>query len=357
MATQLHPNKIRQFLWIAIIVMMGIVIVKEMYFMLGAFLGAITFYVVFRHWMILLVVQYRWKKWLAALLMIFVSLAIIILPIAWITSVGLDRLQPFIQNPTYLNQVSEKIHNYLLQEYNLDIITKEQVSKVNKMLTDLGRKGLESIFSVLGNLVIMYLLLYFMFIRSTDIEHWLRNSIPLKKQNAKKVISEIRNMVYSNAIGIPLVALVQGFTGFIGYMLFGVKEFVLMGFLTAVTSVIPVVGAMAVYVPLAIYELANGRTWQGVAIALWGFILIGSIDNVARFLLQKKLANVHPLITIFGVLIGINLVGFLGIIFGPLLLSLFILIVRIYFDEFGNIDSVETKLQPTSTSTDEQTNS
>lgn len=67
---------------------------------------------------------------------------------------------------------------------------------------------------------------------------------------------------------------------------------------------------------------------------MWGFFAIGSVDNIARFVLQKRLADVHPLITILGVLMGIGLFGFLGIIFGPILISMFILLVRIYNDEF-----------------------
>ena len=68
---------------------------------------------------------------------------------------------------------------------------------------------------------------------------------------------------------------------------------------------------------------------------LWGVVVIGSVDNVARFMLQKKMSDTHPLITIFGVIIGVNLFGFLGVIFGPLLLSIFILLVKVYIDEFG----------------------
>jgi predicted PurR-regulated permease PerM len=153
-----------------------------------------------------------------------------------------------------------------------------------------------------------------------------------------EVLNETRTSIYSNAVGIPIVAIAQGLTGLIGYVIFGVKEFILMGALTAVTSVIPVVGSAIIYVPLALYQLSTGETWQGVGILIWGAAAIGSVDNIVRFWLQKRMADTHPLITIFGVMIGIPLFGFLGVIFGPLLLSLFFLLVKIYVDEYGIAD-------------------
>ena len=118
--------------------------------------------------------------------------------------------------------------------------------------------------------------------------------------------------------------------------------------LTAVCSVIPLVGPSIVWVPLSIYTLSQGQQWQGIGVALWGFIAIGSVDNIARFILQKRLADVHPLITILGVLMGIGLFGFIGIIFGPILISMFILLVRIYNDEFVDPTEITQVVEPES---------
>ncbi|HWJ92973.1 MAG TPA: hypothetical protein VNR87_17790, partial [Flavisolibacter sp.] len=79
---------------------------------------------------------------------------------------------------------------------------------------------------------------------------------------------------------------------------------------------------------------AQGETGKGIAMAIWGFGFIGLVDNLFRFMLNRKLGNIHPLITIFGVIIGVQLFGFIGLIFGPLLISMFILLLRIYSSEF-----------------------
>lgn len=344
MLHQIHPNKVRQVLLLAVVVLLGIIILREMYFLLGAFLGAITLYVILRNWMIRLISEYRWKKWLAALTLMLLSFVLFMIPLGWITSVAINKIMPIVQNPAIVKETFEVIHQYLITEYNIDILNEQNIAKINTYLVSFAQQTIGSTMSGIGNLLIMYFILYFMLVRTYDIEKWLRRHVPFKNSNVHKILAEVRNMVYSNALGIPVVALIQGLVGLIGYWIFGVEEFVLMGLLTAIASVMPVVGSMAVYLPLMIYQLSTGHTWQGIAIGLWGFILIGSVDNIARFMLQKRMANVHPLITIFGVLMGINLFGFLGIIFGPLLLSMFILLVRIYVDEFGRFDSDEQEV-------------
>lgn len=340
MLQQTHPNKIRQYLFLAILILLLIAILREMYFLFSAFLGAVTLYVLLRNFQHRLVVDFRWKKSLAALFLILSSLLAIVLPSTFFISFMIEKVSPLISNPEPLNAVFNTIHDYLLNHFQIDILKPENIEKLNSQLVPIAQKTLGNTLQAVGNVAIMYLLLYFMLSESMSIELWLRNHVPFKNSNVSMLIRECRNMVYSNAVGIPIVAVMQGFTGFIGYWIFGAGDALLMGLLTAICSVIPVVGSMAIYLPLAIYQLAIGHTVAGIGIALWGFILIGSVDNVARFMLQKKLANVHPLITIFGVIIGIDLFGFLGLIFGPLLLSLFILLVRIYMDEFGttNLD-------------------
>ena len=335
MINQIHPNKIRQLFFLSVIILLFIVISKELYSMLSAFLGAITLYALLRNLMIQLVIKYHFKKWLASLLLILSTLIVIILPSIWIVSISIEKLQPIINNPTLFNQSFEKIHIYLIQKVHIDILNADNIAKINAFVIGYAKNIIGGTMSTLGNVFIAFFVLYFMLVETFEIETWLRKNVPFKNSNVNKIMTESRNLIVSNAIGVPIVAMLQGLTGLIGYFIFGVNDFVFLGLLTAICSMIPVVGAMIIWVPILFYQLSIGNTWQGIAIGLWGLLLIGSIDNIARFALQKKMANVHPLITIFGVLIGINIFGFLGIIFGPILFSIFFLLVKIYLDEYG----------------------
>ena len=335
----IHPNVIRQILFIGILVFLGITIIKELYFMMGSFLGAVTLYVILMYPMKYLTIYKKWPAWVAALSLMLLSLIIMIIPIGYLASVVIDKLNPVIQNPTVINDSVTKITNYINTEYNVDIIKTENIAKFGEQVVPIAQKALGGTFSTLGNMFLMYLVLYFMLIQTQQLERWLRKNLPFKTDNVRRIINGVRNLVYSNAIGIPIVAIIQGFVGGLGYWIFGVEEFILMGILTAISSVIPIVGTLVVYLPLAIYQYITTGAFGGIGVAVWGFVVIGSVDNVARFLVQKKLADVHPLITLLGVIIGINMFGFIGVVFGPLLLSVFFMLFQVYIDEFGKADA------------------
>jgi predicted PurR-regulated permease PerM len=129
--------------------------------------------------------------------------------------------------------------------------------------------------------------------------------------------------------------LLQGVVGLIGYLLIGVPEPWFWFVITCFTALLPVVGAALAYIPLALLLFADGDNVRGFIILGFGLGVIGSVDNIFRFWLAKRLGDVHPLITVFGVIIGVNIFGFIGIIFGPILISLFLIMIRIYANEFG----------------------
>jgi predicted PurR-regulated permease PerM len=154
---------------------------------------------------------------------------------------------------------------------------------------------------------------------------------------------DLNKMVLSNAIGIPLIALAQGIVGLIGYLIIGVQEPVFWFVITCVAGMLPVVGAALAYVPLSLLLFASNEPVKGVIVLVFGLAIIGSVDNIFRFWLQKKLGDVHPLITVFGVIIGVNLFGFIGLIFGPILISLFLLLLKVYSKEFSPSKSTLNK--------------
>jgi predicted PurR-regulated permease PerM len=101
------------------------------------------------------------------------------------------------------------------------------------------------------------------------------------------------------------------------------------------------VGTMIVWVPLVLYLYAIGIIWPATWLALYSFFITGNVDYLARLTLMKKMGNVHPIITVLGVIVGLKLFGFMGLIFGPLLVSYFIVLVKIYLNEFASIKNIE----------------
>lgn len=303
--------------------------------MLTSFLGAVTLYVIMRTWMFKLSTNFKMKKWICALMLILISLVVLILPMVWVGSISYHKIKPFIQNPAILKNSFEQMNVYLQNKLNLDILNKANIDKITDQAIPFAQSTIGDTLNGVLNLIVMYITLFFLFVNNVEVELWVHKHLPLKKFNSNLAITEFKRLVFSNAVGIPLVAIIQGISGLIGYLIFGVESAVLLAIFTAICSVIPMVGPTLVWGPVALFMLSQGQQGQALGVALWGFFLIGSIDNIARFLLQKRIGDIHPLITIFGVIIGINLFGFVGLIFGPLLVSMFILLVKIYTDEFG----------------------
>jgi predicted PurR-regulated permease PerM len=335
MQHQIHPNAIRQFLLLITIILIGVIISREMFFMLGAFLGAVTIYVISRDFVIKLIYEYKWKNTLATLFIIFISFVLLVIPFIWLTSVVVDKVGPYVQNPDQVTAYFQSINTYIIKNTGFEIFSEKNIGLINEQLVKVAQKALGGTVSFVGTVAIMYMILYFLLNNIFEVEKWLRGSIPLKQANSIKIINEAKNSIYGSAVGIPIVAIGQGVIGMIGYLIFGSKEWFLLGLLTAIGSVIPVIGAMIIYLPLGIYMMSIGQTFSGVGILIWGFLIVGSTDNVLRLYLQKQMNDVHPLITIFGAIIGVPMFGFLGVIFGPLLLSLFLILIKIYSDEFG----------------------
>lgn len=141
-------------------------------------------------------------------------------------------------------------------------------------------------------------------------------------------------MVISNAIGVPMIMLAQGSVAAFAYWFTGAGDPIIWGLLTSFFGLIPVVGTAAVWIPLSVNLLMGNHIWQGLALIVWGTCVVACIDNVVRIFFLNKYANVHPITALFGVIAGINLFGFWGIIFGPLVISGFLLLVKIFHYEF-----------------------
>jgi len=333
---RIHPNRVRQVLFLSLLLLILVVLCIHFFFLLSALLGAITLYVLLRKPMIRMTLHWKWKNSLAALSLMLLSLVAIVLPFGWLGSIVIDRISPFLQDPNAIQHFFEQIDGYLKHQFHFNLLDKENLAKLTNGITSFAPKILGSTINMLTNLVVMYFVLYFMLTSITSLETWVRRSLPLRQDNKILVLSQAKAIISSNAIGIPIVAALQGLLAVLGYYLFGVSDPVMWGIMTGICSVIPFVGTMATWVPIAIYTLAQGDVGNGVGLIAWGFIIIGLSDNVLRFILQKKLVDIHPMITVFGVIVGLDMFGFWGVIFGPLLLSLFILLVRVYINEFVN---------------------
>ncbi len=330
----IDQNRIRQVFFIIIILLLGILLSFQLYSFLPALLGAITLYILMHGTMLYLTEKKKWRKGWTTLLLMLVSFMVILLPVGLLINMLSSKVSYAIQHSSELVAALKKVVADAEQQLNMEILSDENINQLGDFIAKSLPGIVGATFNSISTIFFMYFILYFMLMNARYMEDTLYEYIPLKDENVSRLGKEVNSMVASNAIGIPLIAFAQGVVGLIGYLILGVKEPFFWFGVTCIAGMIPVVGAALAYIPLAILFFANGQNWQGIAMLIFGFGIIGTIDNVLRFTLLKKLGNVHPLTTVFGVIIGLNLFGFIGLIFGPLLISLFMLLLRIYSSEF-----------------------
>jgi len=333
--SKLFNDRLRQIVLLLIIILLALILLKQLYAFLPGFLGAITLYILLRESFFRLTIKNKWNKTLTALLFIVSTLIIIALPVYFSINLIGTKISDLLSNPVQLMMdakiVAEKIHTLT----GIVLFSDENIIAFQRKATTIIPTILNSSASLLSNFAIMFFLLYFLLKSGRQVEQFINSFIPLKPDNIKILGRETRSMIKANAIGIPVLAIIQGIVATIGYYFFGIKDFGLWGFLTGVFSLLPIVGTAVIWLPLCAYLFSVNQSGNALGLFLYAAILIVNIDYVARLTILKRFINVHPLITVFGVIVGIGLFGFWGVIFGPLLISYFIILVKIYMNEFA----------------------
>jgi predicted PurR-regulated permease PerM len=330
----LDQNILRQVLFILLIIGLGLLLVYELSFFIPAVLGSLTLYILLRHRMHYLTEVRKWSKIKAAWLLMVLSFLVILLPFGILANLLTNKIVYAVEHSTQILDSLKKFLEQMKVRFGFAIADTNTIDQIGPLI----RKIIPQILSITVNSIsiigIMYFVLYFMLIYSRTLEDKLYEYIPLKDSNVDLIANDIDTTVRASAIGIPLIALIQGVVGLIGYLFIGVQDPFLWFAITCVTAMLPVVGAALAYVPIAVIFFAQGKNLQGLIMLIYGFGVIGLVDNLFRFILNKKLGNIHPLITVFGVIAGISMFGFIGLIFGPMLLSLFIVLLKVYSNEF-----------------------
>lgn len=353
MAT-LDNQKLKQIFLLSLILGITFLLFRNLTSYLSGFLGALTLYILFRNIYRKLVEKKGWKDWVCAIIIMLFATIVILLPFSFLGYVLVSKVTLIVHDPepiiTQWNILVVKIKE--LTGY--DIMNSEIISQIQGPLSSFVPNMLGSTMMTALNIAIMYFILYFMFVNGRQMEAFVKDLFPMQQKNTKIVGDKAREMIISNTIVIPLLAVIQGIFAFIGYIIFGANEALIMAIITAISSVIPMIGTMIIWIPLALILIAQNHIGQGVGLLIYGGVVITNIDNIIRFMLQKKIANVHPLITVFGVIVGVNIFGFVGLIFGPTLISLLLLLIDLYVKEFtsNNITIVDGDNQHIITQTD-----
>ena len=319
---------------ITIILGLGLLLFLKMTPFMGGILGACTIYIMVRDQMLYLTQKKKIRKSVTAIILLIEAILCFLVPLSLAVWLLISKLQTVnVDTATFVDTITN-LADWIRRKTEYDLLSKENISSIASILPGIGQFLMGGISSFAVNLFVLVFVLYFMLIGGTKMEQYIYELLPFSDSNKKHVMNEINMIVRANAIGIPLLAIIQGAIATLGYYLFDAPSALLFGFLTCFATVIPIVGTTLVWFPLAAYMAISGDWPHAIGLLLYCGLIATNIDNLIRFILQKKMADTHPLITIFGVVIGLSLFGFMGVIFGPLLISIFILCVNIFKEQY-----------------------
>lgn len=322
--------KQRNNITLLIIIILGCLIAYSLQGIFGSILSTLVLYTILRPGFIYLVDQKKMNRRFSAILLLFVSVVVIILPFYALSAMVIEKIAELQQDHSYFNTLLQKLKHLIPVGGNIQGWIDEGLKRVGSWATELFPSLITGAFNIILGLLLMYFLLYFMLVERERFEGALIRYAPFREQNAYRFAEHMRNTTYANVLGQGMISVVQGGLVSLSFLVLGYSDPLFWGVITTFICFVPVLGPPVVFVPAALLQMADGHAFAAWAMLIFGFVVILNIDNVMRFMIAKKVGNIHPIITVIGVVIGIPLFGILGLVFGPLLLSYFILLIRIY---------------------------
>ena len=330
--------------------------VMERYFFFGLLLATILFtFMIFRPFWIVFVlgisfsiilhpiyawlVKHKLPDWCAALLTILFFIIVLCGPMLGIGTIVFNQSQDLYRSVvitnsagTFLASVGDHINTILPVGFNFDINAK--VAEFISLILSNTAQIFSATFSTLFSFFLV-LLIIFHFLK--DGTRWKKALIllsPLAENKDEQIMSRLGMAVNGVMKGYILIALLQGLLMGIGLSIFGVPHPALWGVLAFVTALIPMVSTFPISIPSIIFLFITGNTGHAIGLLIWTILMVAIIDNFLSPMFISKKINIPSLLILFSVLGGITLFGPVGILIGPLTVSLLYALISIYRNEF-----------------------
>jgi predicted PurR-regulated permease PerM len=295
-------------------------------------IGGLVLFVIFRPvhgWL----VGRRFPVRTSAMLMVLLAVVVIAVPALTFAGLLVDQAQSIasgvIRGPLLAKLAQLRIGDVL----------------VGPRLAGLGERIIAwlgaSAFGLLGhatriglNLTIALFILFYLLLRPKEIWEAVKPYIPFSPASADLLRDRFRDVTISTVIGTGLIAVIQGTFVGLGFWATGLANALFWGVVTVIFAVLPVVGSGLIWGPGALTLLLDGRYGAALGLVLIGVVLVGNVDVVVRPAIFRRFAQVHPLVTLVGAIAGVGYFGLLGILIGPLAVSYFFELIRMYREEY-----------------------
>jgi len=193
----------------------------------------------------------------------------------------------------------------------------------------------QNVFLFAINFIIALFTLFFMLRDGKTLSDKIRSLLPMDQVHKDHLFQNIVNALFAVVHGALITAIIQGLLAGLGYWLLDVPFAIVLAVTTAFTALFPIGGSFLVWFPTSLYlGFVQGPLWKGIALFLWGALIVGSIDNVLKPLLIGNRLRLPILILFFSILGGLKLFGIIGLILGPMIVTLLIALLDLYMKEY-----------------------
>jgi len=260
---------------------------------------------------------------------------------AWLGENDLESLLSQEHLAPYLDWI--KTHLPVLDPSKLDLqgdliaLSKQS----GQVILDAGTTLLGNALGLTINFCILVFILFFLIRDGETMLARIKYLLPLREEQENRIIRQFGDISRSVVMGSFLIAVCQGLAGSLGLYIVGIPP-LFWGFMMGFTSLVPVIGTAIIWIPAAIY-LSLAGDWQwGLFLAAWGVIIVSGIDSILRPLLLKGRSNMSMFYVFLSILGGIKYFGALGLLYGPLIVSLAMVMLSIYSEAYReHLDSQE----------------
>ncbi|RYG48907.1 AI-2E family transporter [bacterium] len=264
----------------------------------------------------------------AALLATLITALIFCIPFI-VIGIGIatqaSSLAQEVQNGQFVKQIDKAVQPLAeragMRDFEVSHWFQENREQITQSLRKPATEFARGAGTTLLTLVIALLTQFFMLRDGKRLREPALELLPFARERGERMFDRIAETVRAVFVGTVLVAVLQGFVIGLAYYFTGVPNALLLGVISAILCIIPLLGAPVVYLPVGLYLIATGKTNEGLIILVVGFAIVSQIDNALKPFLIGGRANLHPMAIFFAILGGISVVGPIGLMAGPILLT------------------------------------
>ena len=294
----------------------------------------------------------RNKKSIAAFISCILLILIIIIPLTliflaiikqgvlsfnainkWIAAGNIEKLAgtPFVSQVIEFTQ--KHIKASLIKDMDINSIMITISSHAGEIMVNQGKYIISNITSVIGKFFLMTFVFFFAVQDQEKNFRYIFHLVPLSSSHERILVDKIKAVAKSAILGTIITGASQGIAGGIAFYICGLPGF-FWGAVMAFASLIPMVGTSLVWLPASIWLFISGAWKSGVFLIIWSVVVVGMMDNIVRPLFMKGAAGMSSLLIFFSILGGLSYFGLTGLLYGPMIFGMTMVLLYIYDLEF-----------------------